>query len=261
MKCEVCAAGVRRPELIRYNLSVGDRLILIEHVPAEVCDRCSEITLSPGVVDKLQQTIWLQGPPARVIDTPVYEFEVLSNLDTPDNPQPTNFIFVLGCPHGLQWPPYPCCCEDWMAQIEKYRQELEVLASRYRFDIYCEEIDHRTFSNAEHHAIKHGKRYVNIDMPIDTRKTLGIPAGYWEPGAPHSKEEIDGWHHAREDYMFNRVSERMGPATRALVVCGYEHMEALVERFRAGGAAWTAAVDSANIMSKDWFNAAAGTMK
>jgi len=46
-----CTAGERRPQLIRYSLSMADRLILVDHVPAEVCDRCGEVTLSPDVVN------------------------------------------------------------------------------------------------------------------------------------------------------------------------------------------------------------------
>lgn len=74
MTCEVCAIGERRPKLIRYSLSVGDRLILIDNVPAEVCDRCGEISLSPDVVERLQRTVWHREPPTRVIETAVYEF-------------------------------------------------------------------------------------------------------------------------------------------------------------------------------------------
>ena len=35
MSCDVCAAGERRPQLIRYSLSMADRLILVDHVPAK----------------------------------------------------------------------------------------------------------------------------------------------------------------------------------------------------------------------------------
>ena len=74
MSCDVCAAGQRRPQLIRYTLATADRLVLVDHVPAEVCDRCGEVTLSPIVVERLQQTVWQHEPPARFIETPVYEF-------------------------------------------------------------------------------------------------------------------------------------------------------------------------------------------
>ena len=74
MSCDVCTAGQRRPQPIRYTLATADRLVLVEHVPAEVCDRCGEVTLSPIVVERLQQTVWQHEPPARFIETPVYEF-------------------------------------------------------------------------------------------------------------------------------------------------------------------------------------------
>ena len=74
MKCDVCSVGDRRAQLIRYSLSTADRFVLVDHVPAEVCDRCGEVTLSPDIVERLQNTVWQQEPPARVIETPVYEF-------------------------------------------------------------------------------------------------------------------------------------------------------------------------------------------
>ena len=74
MSCDVCAAGERRSQLIRYSLSMADHFILVDHVPAEVCDRCGEVTLRPEVVERLQQTVWQREPPARFVETPVYEF-------------------------------------------------------------------------------------------------------------------------------------------------------------------------------------------
>ena len=74
MRCEVCGKGERRDKLIRYNLSIRDRLVVVDHVPASVCDRCGETTLSPEVVDRLQTTVSASRTPDRVIETPVYEF-------------------------------------------------------------------------------------------------------------------------------------------------------------------------------------------
>ena len=74
MKCEVCGVGERKNELVRYSLSVKDKLLVVEHVPASVCDRCGETTFHPDVVERLQQTIWQSRTPVRVLETPVYEF-------------------------------------------------------------------------------------------------------------------------------------------------------------------------------------------
>ena len=74
MKCDVCGNGTRRDQLVRYSLSIGDRLVIVEHVPASVCDRCGEETFEPQVVERLQKTIWESRTPVRTIEAAVYEF-------------------------------------------------------------------------------------------------------------------------------------------------------------------------------------------
>ena len=74
MKCEVCGRGERREQRIRYSLPLGDKLLVVENVPAIVCDRCGEVTLSPAVTERLQKTAWESRRPTRVIETEVYEF-------------------------------------------------------------------------------------------------------------------------------------------------------------------------------------------
>ena len=74
MKCEVCGVGERRERLIRYSLALEDRFVVVEHVPAAVCDHCGETTLEPGVVERLQETVWASRSPVRTLETPVYEF-------------------------------------------------------------------------------------------------------------------------------------------------------------------------------------------
>ena len=73
MKCEVCTSGNRRPQLIRYHLTVDDRLV-VENVPATVCDNCGEVSFQPEVASRLQKTIWDRKAPARTIEAAVYEF-------------------------------------------------------------------------------------------------------------------------------------------------------------------------------------------
>jgi len=74
MTCEVCGVGERRERLIRYTRSIGDSVIVIDHVSVIVCDHCGETSFRPDVVDNLQKTVWQNSAPSRVIETPVYEF-------------------------------------------------------------------------------------------------------------------------------------------------------------------------------------------
>lgn len=75
MKCEVCGRAERENRMIRYSFSDGDRLVVVDHVPAEICPNCGEVSLSPDVVERLQQTVWHGRAPTRVLETPVYEYE------------------------------------------------------------------------------------------------------------------------------------------------------------------------------------------
>jgi YgiT-type zinc finger domain-containing protein len=59
---------------VTYTLEVGGKFIIIENVPARVCLETGERLFSPETVERLQQTIWEQRKPVRMIETPVFEF-------------------------------------------------------------------------------------------------------------------------------------------------------------------------------------------
>lgn len=59
---------------VTYILELDGKFIVIENVPARVNVETGERTFAPDVVEKLQQTVWDQRQPTRVIETPVFEF-------------------------------------------------------------------------------------------------------------------------------------------------------------------------------------------
>ena len=59
---------------VSYTLVMDDRFLVVENVPARVCVETGERFFSPETVDRLQQTIWGQKKPKRVIETPVFDF-------------------------------------------------------------------------------------------------------------------------------------------------------------------------------------------
>jgi len=64
-KCLKNKIGGSRPTLPYYSLEFEGRFILVENVPARV-------NVERG--ERLQQMVWNQGQPRRVIETPVFEF-------------------------------------------------------------------------------------------------------------------------------------------------------------------------------------------
>ena len=59
---------------VTYILEVEDKFVIIENVPARVNVETGEQYFSPEVVEQLQQTIWEEKEPQRVIQMPVFEF-------------------------------------------------------------------------------------------------------------------------------------------------------------------------------------------
>jgi YgiT-type zinc finger domain-containing protein len=59
---------------VTYALQVDGKFLVIENVPARVCEETGEQFFSPHTVERLQQIIWEEREPKRVIETPVYEF-------------------------------------------------------------------------------------------------------------------------------------------------------------------------------------------
>jgi len=59
---------------VTYTLEHGGKLVVVEHVPARVCVETGEQFFAPETVEHLQSLINSQREPARVIETPVYEY-------------------------------------------------------------------------------------------------------------------------------------------------------------------------------------------
>ena len=59
---------------VTYILELEGKFIIVENVPARVNVETGEQYFSPAVVEQLQQTIWEEKKPQRVIETPVFEF-------------------------------------------------------------------------------------------------------------------------------------------------------------------------------------------
>ncbi len=59
---------------VTYTLEVGDRIIVVENVPARVNVETGEQLFSPDTVERLQRLARNERKPSRVMEVPVYEF-------------------------------------------------------------------------------------------------------------------------------------------------------------------------------------------
>jgi len=70
-KCSVCHSNTFLKN-IRYTQWYQDELIMVENVPAEVCQNCGEEYFSPNTVDKIQKVIE-QHHASKTIKVPVFQ--------------------------------------------------------------------------------------------------------------------------------------------------------------------------------------------
>lgn len=60
---------------VRYMLDLGDRIVVVENVPARVSARTGEQFFSPEIVAGLHQIVRRAGTPARFAETAIYDFD------------------------------------------------------------------------------------------------------------------------------------------------------------------------------------------
>lgn len=70
--CDLCG-GKTEKKSISYSLFYEGHWIIVEHVPARVCQQCGEKLFSPDTVEQLQKIIWSKRKPTKKIDTPVFD--------------------------------------------------------------------------------------------------------------------------------------------------------------------------------------------
>ena len=80
MECRVCR-GTLEERLITYVQRYKARVVIVENVPAEVCDQCGEELLRAEVVKRIQKCVW-EGPiSVRGVSVPVYDLANFAAAD------------------------------------------------------------------------------------------------------------------------------------------------------------------------------------
>jgi len=71
-RCSLCGGRVLK-QLVTIHQIIDGKLIVVENVPAEVCNQCGEVLYLPTTMRKLQQLIWSKPKPKKEITVPVLD--------------------------------------------------------------------------------------------------------------------------------------------------------------------------------------------
>jgi YgiT-type zinc finger domain-containing protein len=73
MKCTIQGCpGEYEQRTVVHTVKQQGKVIVIDHVPAEVCAVCGDVLLAPETVRRIEELLKTNGHPAR--EVPLYEF-------------------------------------------------------------------------------------------------------------------------------------------------------------------------------------------
>ena len=73
-QCNVCGSTEGRIELVREVFNIDGKLLLVEDIPAHVCQNCGEATFSRETTEKIRRMVHGEAKPVRLVNLPVYAF-------------------------------------------------------------------------------------------------------------------------------------------------------------------------------------------
>ena len=73
-QCHVFGSRERHEEYVDEVFIINGEPVLVEHIPAKVCDRCREISFSRLATESVRRLVHGDVEPSRAVQMKVFEF-------------------------------------------------------------------------------------------------------------------------------------------------------------------------------------------
>jgi HTH-type transcriptional regulator / antitoxin MqsA len=73
-ECHVCGATESHVEYVSEVFLVDDRRVLIEQIPARICNRCGEATFSRSTTERVRLMVHGEAEPVGTVEMEVFAF-------------------------------------------------------------------------------------------------------------------------------------------------------------------------------------------
>ena len=73
-RCHVCGNTSAKSDFVNEIFTVEGRRMLVEQIPAQVCDRCGEATFSRETTEKIRRLVHGAGQPVPTVPLEVFAF-------------------------------------------------------------------------------------------------------------------------------------------------------------------------------------------
>ena len=72
--CTICGSDERQGKLVEEVFRIDGQYVLVDHIPANVCNRCGEEAFSRETAERIRLLVRGEARPARSIAVKVFEF-------------------------------------------------------------------------------------------------------------------------------------------------------------------------------------------
>lgn len=73
-RCHVCGNTSAKFDFVNEIFTVEGKRMLVEQIPAQVCERCGEATFSRETTEKIRRLVHGAGQPVRTVPLEVFAF-------------------------------------------------------------------------------------------------------------------------------------------------------------------------------------------
>jgi len=73
-RCHVCGNTSAKSDFVNEVFTVEGRRVLVEQIPAQVCERCGEVTFSRETTERIRRLVHGAGQPVRTVPLEVFAF-------------------------------------------------------------------------------------------------------------------------------------------------------------------------------------------
>jgi YgiT-type zinc finger domain-containing protein len=71
-KCHVCGHNAAKYDFVSEVFTVENRRVLVEHIPAKVCEHCGEATFSRATTEEIRRLVHGKSQPVRTVPLDVF---------------------------------------------------------------------------------------------------------------------------------------------------------------------------------------------
>ncbi len=70
--CHVCGHNAAKPDFVSEVFTVEGRRVLVEHIPASVCEHCGEATFARETTEHVRRLVHGAGRPIKTVPLEVF---------------------------------------------------------------------------------------------------------------------------------------------------------------------------------------------